>query len=110
MIIQVVIERSLQTNAANFPLLSVPTKEVITLGGNPPPTSSHPPSPSPPRQLARSLTKMFGQFGQPHHVLNRLSNLFVSVVPQGAQIDVQVAKEDGDVLTRALVPGLDDML
>ena len=58
----------------------------------------------------RSLTKMFGQIGQPHHVLNRLGNLFVSAAPWGAQIDIQVAKEDEDVPTRALIPGLDDML
>jgi hypothetical protein len=108
--IRVVIERGSQTNATQFPTVSAWTKEVITLGGNPLLISSHSPSLSPPHQPARSLTKMFGQIGQPPHVLNCLGNLFVSVIPWGAQIDVQVAKEDGDVPTRALVPGLDNML
>jgi hypothetical protein len=51
---------------------------------------------------------MTGQIGEAHHVLDQLSNLFVSLVPRGTKINVQVAKEEGDMPARAFVPGLFD--
>jgi len=68
-----------QTNAAEFPTVGVPAEEVITLGGYPPPASSHPPRPSPPRQPAGSLKEVFGEVAQAHHILHRLGDLLVSV-------------------------------
>ena len=106
--VRVVMERGLQTNAPKFPTVGSPAEEVITLGGDPPPTPSHPPRPSPPRQPTGSLKEMFGEVAQAHHVLYRLGNLLVSVVPRGAQVDVQIAKEEEGVSCRALVPGLYD--
>jgi hypothetical protein len=100
--------RGLQTNAAKFPTVGAPAEEVITLGGDPSPASSHPPCPSPPHQPAGSLKEVFGEVAQAHRILYRLSNLFVSVVPWGAQVDIQVAKKEGGVPRGALVPGLDD--
>ncbi len=52
--------------------------------------------------------EVFGEVAQAHHVLHCLGNLFVSVVPWGVQVDVQVAKKEGDVPRGALIPGLDD--
>ena len=52
--------------------------------------------------------EVFGEVAQAHRVLYRLGNLFVSVVPWGAHVDVQVAKKEGGVPRGALVPGLDD--
>jgi hypothetical protein len=104
--IRVVMEQGLQTNAPNFPTVGAPTEEVITLGGDPPPTPSHPPHPSPPRQPTGSLKEVFGEVAQAHHILHRLGDLFVSVVPRGAQVDVQITKEEGGVPCRALAPGL----
>jgi hypothetical protein len=88
-------------------MVGQPAKEVFTLGENPPPASSHTPSPSPLHQPAGSLMDMFGQIGQAHHVLNHFSNLLVSsCIPQGAE----VAKEDGGVPSWALISGLLDVL
>ncbi len=100
--------RGSQTNAAKFPTVGAPAEEVITLGGDPPPASSHPPRPSPLCQPAGSLMEVCGEVAQAHHVLHCLGNLFVSVVPWGTQVDVQVAKKEGGVPRGALVPGLDD--
>jgi hypothetical protein len=102
------MERGSQTNAPKFPTVGTPAKEVITLGGDPPTTPSHPPRPSPPHHPMGSVTEVSGEVAQAHRVLHRLGNLFVSVVPWGAQVDVQITKEEGGVPFRALAPGLHD--
>ena len=83
-----------------------PSKEVITLGGNPPPASSHPPHPSPPRVTKGLLTEVFGQIGQPTDVLHHFGNLLVSLIPGGTKIDVEVSNEEGGMSFRTFVEGL----
>ena len=102
------MERGSQTNAPKFPTVGTPAKEVITLGGDPPPTPSHPPRPSPPHHPTGSVTEVSGEVAQAHLVLYQLGDLFVSVVPRGAQVDVQITKEEGGVPFRALASGLQD--
>ena len=102
------MERGSQTNAPKFPTVGSPAEEVITLGGDPPPTPSHPPRPSPPHHPTGSVTEVSGEVAQAHLVLHRLGDLLVPVVPGGAQVDVQVTKKEGGVPFRALAPGLHD--
>jgi hypothetical protein len=104
MMVRVVTIWGAHPNAAIFPTVGRPSKEVITLGGYPPPDSSHPPSPSPPYGTSGLLTEILGQIGQAHHVLNHLGNFLISLVPRGSEIDVQITKEDGGMPARALVP------
>jgi hypothetical protein len=52
--------------------------------------------------------EMTGQIGEAHHVFHQLGDLLVSLVPWGTKINVQVAKEEGDMPVRAFVPGLFD--
>ncbi len=85
------IEGVTQTKAAKFPKFGHPAKKVITLGGNPPPASSHPPHPSPLCVTTELLTEVFGQVGQPTHVLKHFSNLLISLVPRGTKIDVEIS-------------------
>ena len=58
--IRVMIVKGTQMNAAKFPKVGCLAKEVITLGGYPPPTSSHPPRQSPLRVTVRLWTIVFG--------------------------------------------------
>jgi hypothetical protein len=102
------MSRGTQTNAAILPTVGCPAEDIITLGGYPPPTSSHLPCPSPPHGTAGSLTEMSGQIGEAHHVLHHLGNLLVPLVPWGMEVDVHIAKEEGDMPVRAFVPGLLD--
>ena len=55
-----------------------------------------------------SLKEVTGQIGEAHNVLHQFSNLLVSLVPWGAEVNVQVAKEDGGMPAWAFVPGLLD--
>jgi hypothetical protein len=96
-------------NAAKFPTVVCPSEEVITLGGNPPPASSHPPRPSPPHVTAGSLKEVFGQVGQPPDVLHHFSDPLVSPIPGGAKIDVEVSNEEGGMSFWTLVEGLFDL-
>jgi hypothetical protein len=89
--IQVVIKRGMQTNTAKFLTVGRPAEEVISLGGYPPPASSHPPHPSPLRVTARLLTEVFGQIGQPTDVLHHFSNLLVLLVPGGEEFDYEIS-------------------
>ena len=98
------MSRGTQANAAILPTVGCPTEDIITLGGYPPPTSSHPPCPSPPHGTAGSLKEVMGQIGKAHHVLHHLSNLLVSLVPWGAEVNVQIAEEERNMPTRAFVP------
>jgi hypothetical protein len=82
--IQVVTIRDTQPNAAIFPMVGCLPKEVITLGGYPPPASSHPPRPSPLHGTTGSLMEVLGQIGQAHHVLDHFGNFLISLVPRGA--------------------------
>ena len=66
---RVVMTGYMQMCAAKFPTVSRPSKEVITLGGYPPPTSSHPPCLLPSRGTTRLLLEVLGQIGEAHHVL-----------------------------------------
>ena len=100
------MSRGTQTNAAILPTVSRPTEDIITLGGYPPPASSHPPHPSPPHGTAGLLLEVSGQIGKAHHVLHYLSNLLVPLIPWGAKVNVQIAEEERNMPTRALVPGL----
>jgi hypothetical protein len=97
-----------QSNAAKFSTVFSLPKEVIILGGYPPPTSSHPPHPSPPHGTVGLLTEVLGQVAQAHHVLNHLRNFLISLISGGVEIDVQIPKEDGGMPARAFVPGLLD--
>ena len=106
--IRVVMTRGTQTNAAILPTVGRPTEDIITLGGHPPPASSHPPRPSPPHGTAGSLKEVTGQIGEAHHVLHHLSNLLVPLVPWGTEVDVQIADEERNMPARAFVPGLLD--
>jgi hypothetical protein len=101
--VEVVMSRGMQTNAAILPTVGRPAEDIITLGGYPPPTSSHPPCPSLPHGTAGSLTEMSGQIGEAHHVLHHLGNLLVPLDPWGTEVDVQIAKEEGDMPARAFV-------
>jgi hypothetical protein len=86
-----VIVRGKQTNAAKFPVVGCPSKEVITLGDNPTPASSHPPRPSPPTVTTGLLKEVFGQVGQPTDVLHHFSNPLVSLIPGGTKIDIEIS-------------------
>ncbi len=89
------IVRGTQTNTAKFPTVGHPSKELITLGGNPPPASSHPPRPSPLHMTTGLLKEVFGQVGQPTDVLHHFSDPLVSPIPGGAKIDIEVSDEEG---------------
>jgi hypothetical protein len=102
------MSRGTQTNAAILPTVGRPSEDIITLGGHPPPASSHPPRPSPPNRTTGSLKEVTGQIGEAHHILNHFSDLLVSLIPWGAEVDVQVAEEDGGMPARAFVPDLFD--
>ncbi len=99
----------MQTNAAKFPMVGCPSKEVITLGGNPPPASSHPPGSSPLHMTTGLLKEMFGQVGQPTDVLHHFSNLLISPIPGGTKIDVEVSNEEGGMSFWSFVEGPFDL-
>ncbi len=52
--------------------------------------------------------EMSGQIGDAHHVLHHLGNLLVPLVLWGTEVDVHIAKEEGDMPARAFIPDLFD--
>jgi hypothetical protein len=90
-------------------MVGCPSEEVITLGGNPPLASSHPPRPPPPRVTAGLLKEVFGQVGQPTDILHHFSNPLISPVPGGTKIGVEVSDEEGSLSFWTFVEGLFDL-
>ena len=97
------MSRGMQTNDAILPTVGRPTEDIITLGGYPPPASSHPPRPSPPHGTVGLVKEVMGQIGKAHHVLHHFSNLLVSLVPWGMEVNVQIAEEERNMPARAFV-------
>jgi hypothetical protein len=58
---------------------------------------------------AESLTEVFGQVGQPTHVLHYFSNLLISLVLRGAKIDIEISNEEGGMSFQTLIEGLFDL-
>jgi hypothetical protein len=89
-------------------MVNLSSEEVVTLGGDPSPPSSHPPCPAALRPCSAALLELAGHVDKAHNVTHLFCDKLIALVPWGGEFDVQIAEQDRNVPLGALVPcGLD---
>jgi hypothetical protein len=98
-----------QADAAKPSTVDCSSEEVVTLGGDPSPPPSHPPSPAALSPCSVALLELARHVDETHDVSDLFGDQFITLVPWGRKSDVQIAKQDWNVPLGALVPGVLDV-
>ncbi len=97
-----------QANAAKPSTVNLSSKEIVTLGGDPSPPSSHSPGPATLSPCLAALLELARHVDEAHNVTHLFCDKLIALVPRGGEFDVQIAEQDRNVPLGALVPcGLD---
>jgi hypothetical protein len=99
------VTRHLQCHTAKSSTVDLSPEEIVTLGGDPSPPSSHPPCPSAPGLCPAVLFEMARHVNEPHDVLHLLSDHLISLISGGHEVDIQITKKDWDMPLVTVVPG-----
>ncbi len=83
--------RHLQADVAKPSLVNLSSKEVVTLGGDPSPSPSHPPHAMAPCPCLAALFELAGHVHKAHDIAHLLGNQVILLLPWGGEFDVQVS-------------------
>jgi hypothetical protein len=97
-----------QADAAKPSTVNLSSEEVVTLGGDLSPPSSHPPGPAALSPCLAALLELARHVDEAPNITHLFCDKLIALVPRGGKFDVQITKQDPNVPLGALVPcGLD---
>jgi hypothetical protein len=72
-------------------MVDLSSKEVVTLGGDPSPSPSHPPRPTAPCPCVVALFELAGHIHEAHDIAHVLGDRLILFVPWGRKFDIQIS-------------------